>query len=110
MTQTVAQQIRDDIISQDIRYRRVDAAVRAEVDARLDVLERDITAEMMRIDVNGTSRKAARKRRLKKLNHEIGIIIRTAYSEINGIIRSAGRRVAKVEARKVNQIVAEQLP
>lgn len=110
MPETVAQKIRDDIIAQDIRYNRVNASVRAEVNARLDVLEKDITAAMMQVDVNGTRQKKARDRRLKKLNEALRILIRTAYSEINGIIRSAGRRVAKVEAQKVNQIVEVNLP
>jgi flavin-dependent dehydrogenase len=110
MPETVAQKIRDDIIAQDVRYNRVNASVRADVNARLDQLEKEIVTAMIRVDANGARRKTARQRRLKKLNDEIGIIIRTAYSEINGILRNAGRRVAKVEARKVNQIVAEQLP
>lgn len=110
MTETVAQKIRDDIIEQDIRYRRVDAAVRKEVDTRLDQLESDLVALMLKIDVAGTKQVKARKRRLAKLNNQSGILIRTAYTEINGIMRGAGRRVAKVEARKVNQIVQDRLP
>lgn len=110
MTETVAQKIRDDIIAQDVRYRRVDAAVRREVDDVLDKLEQDLRVLMIRIDVAGTKQRVARQRRLKKLQSESGILIRTAYSEINRVIRSASRRVAKVEAKKVNTIVQENLP
>jgi len=110
MTETVAQRIRNDIIAQDIRYRRADAAVRNDVDARLDKLEKSIVAMMLKIDVNGTKQVAARQRRLKKLNFELGVLIRTAYSEINGLLRAAGRRIAKVEAQNINKIVAENLP
>lgn len=110
MPETVAQKIRDDIISQEIRYRRVDASVRKDVDTRLNALEREIFLLIVRIDVAGTKQRKARQRRLKKLESEIGIATRTAYSEVNGMIRAAGRRVAKVEARKINEIVAENLP
>ncbi len=110
MTQTAAQEIRDSIITQDIRYRRVDAAVRKEVDARLNKLENALTALMLRIDVAGTKQLPARKRRLAKMKKESGKIIRTAYSEINGILHRAGRRIAKVEAKNINQIVKAQLP
>lgn len=110
MTRTVAQKIRDDIIEQDVRYRRVDASVRRDVDQRLDQLELDLVALMLKIDVAGTKQIKARRRRLAKLNNQSGIIIRTAYTEINGILRGAGRRVAKVEAKKVNQIVQDRLP
>lgn len=110
MTRTVAQKVRDDIIEQDVRYRRVDASVRKEVDERLDQLERELVGLMLKIDVAGTKQIKARRRRLAKLNNQSGILIRTAYTEINGILRSAGRRVAKVEAKKVNQIVGNQLP
>jgi chaperonin cofactor prefoldin len=110
VTETVAQKIRDDIIAQDVRYRRVDAAVRREVDDVLDKLEQDLRVLMIRIDVAGTKQRVARQRRLKKLQSESGILIRTAYSEINRVIRSASRRVAKVEAKKVNTIVQENLP
>lgn len=110
MPETVAESIRNDIIAQDIRYKRADAAVRREVDARLDQLETEIVMLMLRIDVNGTKQIKARGRRLAKLNKEIGIAIRTAYSEINGIIKSSARRVARVETASAVKIVGENLP
>jgi len=110
MPETAAESIRDDIIAQDIRYKRADAAVRREVDTRLDQLETEIVMLMLRIDVNGTKQVKARARRLVKLNREVGIATRTAYSEINGIIKAAGRRIARVEAKTAVKIVKENLP
>jgi transcription elongation factor len=107
---TAAEAIRDDIIAQDIRYKRADATIRREVDARLDKLETEIVALMLRIDVAGTKQRKARARRLAKLHREVGIATRTAYSEINGIIKSGARRVARVEAASAVKIVAENLP
>ena len=73
-------------------------------------LGNDITALMIRIDVNGAKRRDAIERRTKKLNKELGKLIKTAYSEINGILRGAMRRVARVEAKSVNDIVRKNLP
>jgi hypothetical protein len=110
LTESVAQKIRDDLIAQDIRYRRADAGVRQEVNERLDELDSQIVAAVIKIDVAGTSRVAARRRRLEKLNREIGDVTRRAFSDINNILKLSLRRIAKVEARKVNQIVEENLP
>lgn len=110
MTDTVAQKIRDDLVAQDVRYRRVDASVRREIDARINQLGRDLVNLLQTIDPHGAIRPAARQRRLQKLNKESGVMIRTAYSEINGMLKSALRRVSKVETNKVVQIVEENLP
>jgi hypothetical protein len=107
---TVAEKIRDDIIVQDIRYQRANAGVRREVDDRLSQLAADLTALLYRINPNAAVRAAARRRRMKKLNTESRVLIRTAYSEINGILKSSARRIAKVEARRINEIVRDNLP
>lgn len=105
-----AQNIRDDLIEQDLLYRRVDASVRRDVDARLAQMGRDLKKLTLEIDVAGTKRKDARQRRLKKLNEESRILIRTAYSEVGGILRSAIRRVAKTEAKKVANVIRSSIP
>ena len=107
---TVSEDIRDDLITQDIRYKRADASVRKEVDARLSSLEAAIAAAIIRVNVNGTKQVKARQRRLAKLNREVGVLIRTAYSEINGIIKSSARRVANVETAADVAIVTKNLP
>ena len=107
---TTATDIRDDLIAQDVRYRRVDAAIRREVNARLAQLGRDTTALMLRIDVAGTKQPKARLRRLRKLNRELGILTRTAYSEIGGITKVALRRLAQAETKSTIKIVGANLP
>ena len=110
MPETVSLAIRDDIIAQEVRYRRVDASVRREVDTLLDQLESDIVALMLRVNVNGTKQIKARARRLAKLNRELGILIRTTYSEVNGLIKASSRRVSRVEAKAITKIVEGNLP
>jgi hypothetical protein len=107
---SAAQDIRDDLIEQDVLYRRVDAGVRREVDARLAQMGLDLKKLMLDIDVAGTQRKDARQRRLKRLNIESRILIRTAYSEVGGILRAATRRVAKVEAKKAANVMRKNIP
>lgn len=107
---SAAEEVRDDIIHRDVIYRRVDASIRREVDARLDQLGKDLKSLMFRIDVAGTSRASARKRRLRRLNEESRILIRTAYTEMGAITRSALRRVGKVEAVSTAQIMRKQIP
>ena len=110
MPKTVAEEIRDDLIAQDIRYKRADASVRKEIDSRLAVLETAIAATIIQINVNGAKQAGAIDRRLRKLNTEVGILTRTAYSEINGIIKGAARRVANVETAADVAIVTKELP
>lgn len=107
---SAAEEIRDDLIEQEVLYRRVDASVRRDVDARLAQLGRDLKRLVLETDVNSTTRKDARKRRLKRLNEESRILIRTAYTEVNGILRPALRRVGKVETMKTTKVVRKHVP
>lgn len=110
MTESVAQKIRDDLIAQDIRYRRADAGVRQEVNGRLDELDSQIVAAVIRIDVAGTSRVAARRRRLQKLNSEVGKLTQAAFSDINKILKASLKRVAKVEAKIIVKTMRGNIP
>lgn len=110
MADTAAQQIRDDLIEQEVLYRRTDAGVRLEVDRRLAQLERDLKKLVLSVDVNSAMRKGTRQRRLKNINDESKILIRTAYSEVNGILRGAMRRIAKVETKKTTDIIRKRVP
>jgi hypothetical protein len=107
---SAAVEIRDDLIQQEVLYRRVDAGVRSDVNKRITQLGRDLKNLMFSIDVHGTSRKDARERRLKRLNTESRTMIRTAYSEIGGIMRAAVRRIAKVETKKATEVVRKHVP
>jgi len=110
MAETAAQAVRDDLIKQEVLYRRADAGVRREIDARLIQMGRELKEMVLRIDVAGTQRKDARARRLKKIDDESKIIIRTAYSEVNGILRSAARRIAKVETKNTARVIRSAVP
>jgi len=110
MPETAAQAIRDDLIQQEIAYRRVDASVRRDVDRRLKGLANDLKDLLQRIDPHGTQRVAARKRRLKKFDQESKVLIRTAYSEMGGILRQATRRIAKVETKNTVAVIRRNVP
>lgn len=110
MPDTVAEAIRDDLIEQEVLYRRADAGIRRQVDSRLTQMGSDLKTLMLDIDVAGTKRKDARMRRLKKLNVESRTIIKTAYSEVGGILRSSLRRLAKVETKNTVKIMRKNIP
>lgn len=107
---SVAQAIRDDLIEQELRYRRVDAGVRREVDARLLKLQADLKALALRIDPGGTERPAARSARLGKLEMKSKAMIDAAYRDVEAIMKQASRRVALAEVEHLNTIMRTHLP
>lgn len=107
---SVAQAIRDDLIEQELRYRRVDAGVRREVDARLVRLQADLKALTLKIDPAGTDRPAARTARLSKLEARSKAMIDAAYRDIEAIMEQANRRVGQAEVKNLNNVMREHLP
>jgi hypothetical protein len=107
---SVVRQVRDDLIAQDIRYRRVDASVRRDVDRLIVQLGKDLKKLIISIDVAGTRQVGARKRRLQKLNEQSRDLINNRYREINQVLRKAVRQVAKVETKSTLDIVTNRLP
>lgn len=84
--------------------------MRQEVNGRLDELDSQIVAAVIRIDVAGTSRVAARRRRLQKLNSEVGKLTQAAFSDINKILKASLKRVAKVEAKIIVKTMRGNIP
>ena len=94
---TVAEDIREALIVQDIRYRRADAGVRADVDKILNRLDADIVKAVVKVDVASAKRPATRKKRLDKLNAAVGELARKSFSEINKLLKDSLRRLAKID-------------
>lgn len=107
---TAAEEIRDELIENDVRYQRAAGHVRRLVDKRLEQLGREIKETILRIDAHGAQRNDARQRRLKKLEEEIKVLVRTAYSEVNGILKSELRKTAKVETMATAKAIRRHVP
>lgn len=107
---TAAEAVRDDLIAQDVRYRRADAAVRRQIDARFDKLEADLKILMLRIDAAGTQQVKARRRRIAKLEKESKVLIKTAFTEINGYLKGAMRQLAHIETKATATILRTNIP
>lgn len=105
-----AEAIRDDLIANDVRYRRADAAVRRKVDVRLSSLSRELRELIARIDIHGAQRVDARQRRLDKFEKEMKAAVRTAYSDINSLLRGEMNRIAKIETKATANAVRKHLP
>ena len=107
---TAAEEIRDDIIEQDVRYRRAEARINRKVQARLTTLDRDVKALLIRIDPAGTQQVKARQRRLRKFNRESGELVRTAYSEIHALVKKDLARVGIVESKTILATMRKHIP
>lgn len=110
MADNISASIRDDLIEQEIRYRRTDAAIRADVDRRLLQVQKDLVALAIKVDPNGAQTEAARQRRLERLRKSSGALVRDAYREIDQIVKGSARRIAKVESQNTVDIVRKHLP
>ncbi len=110
MTKSVAEEVQDDFINQDVQLARVDAGLQKRIDARLDQLGRDLKRLTLDVDVAGTPRKDARGRRLVKLNKESRELIRVAYSDINAMTKATLGKVAAATSMEVVSALEENLP
>lgn len=110
MTDTAAEAIRDDLIANDVRFRRADGHVRRLVNRRLGELERDLKKVMVDIDPNGAQRTDARRRRTIKLRMKVKELVDKAYQDINAIVRGELRKAAKVETQATANIMRKAIP
>lgn len=108
--ETVNDKIHDDLISHDIRLRRVDGDAQKRVERRLDRLGADLKALTAKIDPFGTDRADARERRLARLEKESTAIITEAYREINREQRGELRQIAAIESEASVQAIEKALP
>ena len=102
--------IHDELITQDIKLRRITGDCQNRAERRLDRLGRDLKALAVRIDPNGTSRTDARQRRLARLEEESRKLVNEAYAEIAAENRKDLRRVAKIESEATVQVIGKALP
>lgn len=107
---TVNDKIHDDLISHDIRLRRVDGDAQKRVERRLDKLGSDLKALAAKIDPFGASRADAQERRLVRLEKESTVLINEAYREINKVQREELPKIAAIESEATVQAVGNALP
>ena len=102
--------IHDDLISTDIQLRRITGDCQNRAERRLDKLERDLRAEVARIDPFGTDRSDARERRLAKLEKRVRELTNEAFRDIERENREDLRRVARIESQATVQAIGKALP
>jgi hypothetical protein len=107
---TVNDKIHDDLISHDIRLRRVAGDTQKQIDGRLDQLGVDLKMLATKIDPFGASRSDARERRIARLEKESTELINEAYREINRAQADELRRIAGIETEATVQAIGNALP
>lgn len=110
MADSIAEEVQDDFIAQDVQLARVDAALQKRIDARLDELGRELRALTLEVDVAGTQRRDARIRRLRRLNVESRELIAQAFADINLMTKKVLANVAAIESMLVVDSLENNIP
>lgn len=108
--ESVNDQIHDELISHDVRLRRITGDCQNRAEKRLDKLSRDLRAEIARIDPFGTDRSDAQERRLSKLEKVARELTNEAYRDIARENKSDLKRVATIESEATVQAIEKSLP
>lgn len=106
---SVNEDIRDDLVAHDIDLRRLDGAVRNEIDRRYDELGTKLQELLAKHNPHGAVRVGARKRRLRKYEADARKAINEALTDISKIIRKNLRGVARTEATAVIDSIVESI-
>ena len=109
MVESVNDQIHDDLISHDIRLRRVLGNEQKRIERRLDELSSDLKALTAKIDPFGTSNQRQQERRLVRLEDASAAIIKEAYREISKIQRGELEQIATIETNAEVQALEKAL-
>lgn len=110
MVESVNDKIHDDLISHDIRLRRVLGDQQKRIEKRLNKLGTDlkgITAQIDPFSVNSSKEKGSRLARLGKASTEL---IDAAFKDISKIQSGDLERVAAIETEATVQAVRKALP
>lgn len=105
----VNDKIHDELISHDVKLRRVEGDAQKRVEARIDVLASDLKGLMAKIDPFGTERADAQERRLKKLDEAAAKLIAEAYGEISRQGKDDLKRIAGAEAEVSVKVIEKAL-
>lgn len=108
--ESVNDQIHDDLISHDIKLRRVTGDEQRRIERRLDELGADLKALAIKIDPFGTDRADAQERRVSRLEKASAEIITEAYKEIDRIQRGELHQIANIETEATVQALEKALP
>lgn len=107
---SVATDIRDDLVTHDVRVRRVMGDLQRRVDARLSQLATDTKAAMLAADPVGVQRRTARAARVEKLTADVKALAAKAYAEIDSMTNDVLVELAQTESQAVVQAIAKALP
>lgn len=106
---SVNEDIRDDLVAHDIDLRRLDGAVRNQVDKHFDELSGKLQELLAKHDPYGAVRTRTRQRRIRKYQADARKAINEALTEINAIVRKNLRGVARTEATAVIDSIVESI-
>lgn len=106
---SASQNVRDDLIQDDIRLRRVIGGQQRLIEKRQRLLERRVTAAIHDIDPGGVSGELRQAARLLKLQRRIKEITREVYGEHAAQLTDALLGVAKSETVAVTGAIEESV-
>lgn len=107
---TASQDVRDELVEQDIRVRRVSARLERDVQKRLLDLQREVVAEMSRIDPAGAVRTDARERRLQRTEQAVRELTRNAYADIESMTANVIERAAVADQAALTEALKKAIP
>lgn len=104
------EEIRDELLVQELLLRRASAGVNNAVQKRLLQLEDDLKALLLRIDPAGISGPARQAARLAKLQLRSSELIREAYADARRIVTADASRIAKAAADMTVSTLRSEIP
>lgn len=109
MTEGINDKIHDDLISHDIRLRRVTGDTQKRIEKRLDILGDDLKALAAKIDPFSATRADVQESRMSKLDKESQELITEAYKEISKMTNGELEQLATVESEVEAQTLEKAL-
>lgn len=103
---TLNEDVRDNLIEQDIRNTRAIGGVQNAVDRRLVQLSRDLRRLIIEADL-GEGTPAAKRRKLDRVDEASKPLILAAFQEINAMTRNALGRMAVTDVQAVELAIED---
>jgi hypothetical protein len=107
---SVNAKIRDRVIEQELRARRVVASVDELVQARLTRLEKELRLLLVKYDPMGATGPLRRRKRERKLNKASAAATKAAYADIAKIMGKDAVALAKTSSDLMVKALREEVP
>ncbi len=107
---TAAQDVRDDLIEQDIRVRRVIGRLERDIEVRMKRFELDVLDLLYKQDPGGPNSQTERRKRLQAYEQRAEELARKAFRDVDKIIREYSERLSSAEFRVVAAALRRHVP